>query len=110
MFFSLDWDPSLGIDLGFFTLRYYSLMFLVAFVSGWYLTKAIFKNENESQEKLDKLLIYMVVSTLLGARLGHVIFYQPELFKEDFLSVFSPLLNLPVLPGLPVTGQRLVLP
>ncbi len=90
MFFSLDWDPSLGIDLGFFTLRYYSLMFLVAFVSGWYLTKAIFKNENESQEKLDKLLIYMVISTLLGARLGHVIFYQPELFKEDFLSVFLP--------------------
>jgi prolipoprotein diacylglyceryl transferase len=90
MIFSLEWDPSLGIDLGFFTLRYYSLMFLVAFASGWYLTKAIFKNENESQEKLDKLLIYMVIATLLGARLGHVIFYQPELFKEDFLSVFLP--------------------
>lgn len=90
MFFSFEWDPSLGIDLGFFTLRYYSLMFLVAFVAGWYLTKAIYKNEKESIEKLDKLLIYMVVATLLGARLGHVIFYQPELFKEDFLSVFLP--------------------
>ena len=65
-------------------------MFLIAFTSGWYLTKAIFKNDNESQEKLDKLLVYMVVATLLGARLGHVIFYQPELFKEDFLSVFLP--------------------
>lgn len=90
MIFSMEWNPSLGIDLGFFTLRYYSLMFLVAFVAGWYLTKAIYQNENESLEKLDKLLIYMVLATLIGARLGHVIFYQPELFKEDFRSVFLP--------------------
>lgn len=95
MIFSIEWDPSLGIDLGFFTLRYYSLMFLVAFVAGWYLTKAIFKNENESAEKLDKLLIYMVVATLLGARLGHVLFYQSELFTQDPLSIVLPFQFVP---------------
>jgi len=92
---SIVWDPSIGIDLGFFTIRYYSLMFLVAFVAGWYLMKAIFVNENEPLEKLDKLLIYMVVATLLGARLGHVLFYQSELFLEDPLSVFLPFQFVP---------------
>lgn len=95
MIYSIDWNPPIGLDLGFFTLRFYSLMFLVAFVSGWYLTKAIFKHEGLSMEKLDKILIYTVIGTLLGARLGHVIFYQPELFKEDFLSVFLPFQFVP---------------
>jgi prolipoprotein diacylglyceryl transferase len=95
MISSITWDPSIGIDLGFFTLRYYSLMFLVAFTAGWYLTKAIFQNENVPLEKLDKLLIYMVIATLLGARLGHVLFYQEELFLEDPLSVFLPFQFVP---------------
>jgi len=90
MLHSIVWDPSIGIDLGFFTIRYYSLMFLIAFVSGWYLVKAIFIRENEPLEKMDKLLIYMIVSTLLGARLGHVLFYEHELLFNDPLSVVLP--------------------
>ncbi|MGX1024655.1 prolipoprotein diacylglyceryl transferase [Psychroflexus sp. MBR-150] len=95
MFHSIIWDPPIGIDLGFFTIRFYSLMFLVAFISGWYLMKAIYKREGLSMDKLDKVLIYTVVGTLLGARLGHVIFYQPELFAQDFLSVFLPFQFVP---------------
>lgn len=95
MIYSIVWDPPLGLDLGFFTLRFYSLMFLIAFVSGWYLMKAIYKNESLSMDKMDKILIYTVIGTLLGARLGHVIFYQPELFAEDFLSVFLPFQFVP---------------
>lgn len=93
--FSITWDPPIGLDLNFITLRFYSLMFLVAFVSGWYLMKAIYKNEGLSMDKLDKVLIYTVIGTLLGARLGHVIFYQPELFTQDFLSVFLPFQFVP---------------
>ena len=48
---SIVWDPAIGIDLGFFTIRYYSLMFLIAFVAGWYIVKAIFVRENEPLEK-----------------------------------------------------------
>lgn len=84
------WDPSKGIDLGFFTLHYYSLMWMVAFVIGFYIMKRIYKHEGESEESLDSLFIYSVVGIMLGARLGHVIFYQPELFKEDFFSIFLP--------------------
>ncbi len=87
---SIVWNPSEGIDLGFFMLRYYSLMWVVAFGLGWFIMKKIFDREGETVEKLDKLFIYTIIATMIGARLGHVIFYQPELFKEDFLNVFLP--------------------
>mgnify|MGYP006102708647 FL=1 len=86
------WDPtSDGIALfGNFKIHYYSLMWMAAFVVGWYLMKKIYKNENQSDEKLDGLFMYSVFGIMIGARLGHVIFYQSELFREDFLSVFLP--------------------
>ncbi|MAP79957.1 MAG: prolipoprotein diacylglyceryl transferase [Aequorivita sp.] len=94
-YLSFTWNPSEGIDLGFFMIRYYSLMFVVAFSLGWILTKKIYEREGMSQEKLDSLFIYMVVATLLGARLGHVIFYQPELFAQDPLSILLPISTVP---------------
>lgn len=85
------WNPLEGIEIGSFTLRFYSLSYVVAFVLGWYIMKRIFQNEKENLEKLDSLFIYMVLAILFGARLGHVLFYQPELLKDDFLSVFLPI-------------------
>lgn len=94
-FLAFTWDPSQGIDLGFFVIRYYSLMFVVAFTLGWFIMKRIYKNETISEEKLDSLFIYTVIATLLGARLGHVIFYQTELIWEDPLSVLLPIRTVP---------------
>ncbi|MCH8536029.1 MAG: prolipoprotein diacylglyceryl transferase [Flavobacteriaceae bacterium] len=95
MFQAIQWDPSVGIELGFITLRYYSLMFLIAFGSGFYIIKKVYQNESVSEEKLDSLFMYIVIGTLLGARLGHVIFYQAELFTQDPLSVFLPFSFVP---------------
>ncbi|WP_333696102.1 prolipoprotein diacylglyceryl transferase [Flavobacterium sp.] len=92
---SFVWNPSEGIELGSFMVRYYSLMFVVAFAVGWYVMKYIFIRENEPMEKLDSLFIYTVIATLLGARLGHVIFYQSELFREDPLSILLPIRTQP---------------
>ena len=86
------WDPSsAGIDLfGKFTIHYYSLMWMLAFILGWYIMKRIYMKENLSEEKLDSLFVYTILGTMIGARLGHVIFYQIELFEQDFFSVFLP--------------------
>ncbi|RNC83580.1 MAG: prolipoprotein diacylglyceryl transferase [Winogradskyella sp.] len=84
------WETKKFIDLGFFKLHYYSLMWIVAFVIGFYITKRIYKNENQSNESLDSLFIYSVLGIMLGARLGHVLFYQTELITEDFFSIFLP--------------------
>lgn len=87
---TMVWNPSEGIDLGFFIIRYYSLMFVVAFGSGWYIMKKIFERENESIDKLDSLFIWTVVATLLGARLGHVFFYDWEYFRNHLLEILLP--------------------
>lgn len=94
-YLSFTWNPSEGIDLGFFLVRYYSLMFVIAFTLGWFITKRIFKNEQLGLEKLDSLFIYMVIAILLGARLGHVLFYQSELILEDPISVLLPFRTVP---------------
>lgn len=86
-----DWNPATGIDLiGDFKIHYYSLMWLIAFALGWFIMKRIFKREKVSLEFLDPLFIYTVLATMIGARLGHVLFYQPELISEDFFSIFLP--------------------
>lgn len=84
------WNPSEGIDLGFFMIRYYSLMFVIAFGLGWYIMKKIFESENESIDKLDSLFIWTVFATLLGARLGHVFFYDWEYFRNHLSEILLP--------------------
>jgi prolipoprotein diacylglyceryl transferase len=84
------WNPPTGIDLGFFMIRFYSLMFVIAFGLGWYIMKRIFENENESLEKLDSLFIWTVLSTLIGARLGHVLFYDWEYYRNHLSEIFLP--------------------
>ena len=89
------WDPSKGFKIGNFTLHYYSLMFVLAFGLGYFLMTKIFKIDNVNEKYLEPLFIWTLIGTILGARLGHVIFYQPELFKEDFWSVFLPIQTKP---------------
>ena len=87
---AIVWNPSEGIDLGFFMIRYYSLMFVIAFGLGWYIMKNIFQREGETIEKLDSLFIWTVLATLAGARLGHVFFYDWEYFRNNILEIFLP--------------------
>lgn len=84
------WNPSEGIQIGNFTLRFYSLMFVIAFGLGYYLSKKIYDEENRSQDELDKLFIYTFVATLLGARLGHVFFYDWDYYKDNLGEILLP--------------------
>ncbi|MDO9136478.1 MAG: prolipoprotein diacylglyceryl transferase [Lutibacter sp.] len=87
----IDWNPSPEIfKIGSFAVRYYSLMFVIAFMLGLYLMKKIFINDNIPIEKLDSLFIYTIVATLLGARIGHFLFYEPEFFFKKPLEVLLP--------------------
>lgn len=85
------WDPVKGIKLGPVMLHFYSLMFILAFGLGYFIMAKIFKIDGVDEKYLEPFFTWTLIGTILGARLGHVIFYQPELFKEDFLSVFLPI-------------------
>ncbi len=89
-FLSFVWDPATGLDLGFITLHYYSLMFVIAFTLGWFIMKMIYVREEIPLEKLDSIFIYTVIATLIGARLGHVIFYDWDYFQHHLLEIFLP--------------------
>ncbi|MCC2589888.1 prolipoprotein diacylglyceryl transferase [Chryseobacterium sp. MFBS3-17] len=89
------WDPSTGINLGPVTLHYYSLMFVIAFGLGYYMMSKMYKIDGVHQKYVEPIFTWTLVGTILGARLGHVIFYQPELFREDFWSVFLPIQTKP---------------
>lgn len=84
------WNPSEGITIAGFTLHFYSLMFVAAFSLGYYIMKKIYERENRSQDELDKLFFYTFIATLLGARLGHVFFYDWPYFKNHPLEILLP--------------------
>ena len=87
---NIVWNPSEGIDLGFFIIRFYSLMFVIAFGLGWYIMKRIFDRENISIDKLDSLFVWTVLATLIGARLGHVFFYDWEYYRNNLSEIILP--------------------
>jgi prolipoprotein diacylglyceryl transferase len=88
--FKVIWNPLEGLDIGSFTLHFYSLSYVVAFIIGWYLIKPIFKRDGVSLEKIDPLFMYTVIGMLLGARVGHYLFYEPSTLFSDPLRVFLP--------------------
>jgi phosphatidylglycerol:prolipoprotein diacylglycerol transferase len=90
-FLSITWDPSLGIDLGFFTIRWYSLMFVAAFILGLRLMKKIYIEEKIPLEKLDTLFMYTFISMLVGMRLGEVFFYSWDYYKNNLLEIILPI-------------------
>lgn len=88
---SIDWNPSISLfKIGSFEIRYYSLMFVIAFVLGLQIMKRIYNAEKISLEKLDSLFIYTVVATLLGARIGHFLFYDTAFLLQHPLEVLLP--------------------
>jgi prolipoprotein diacylglyceryl transferase len=87
----IDWNPAPEIfKIGSFAVRYYSLMFVIAFMLGLHLMKKIYIEDKIPLEKLDSLFIYVVIATLFGARIGHFLFYDPAFLFEKPLEVFLP--------------------
>jgi phosphatidylglycerol---prolipoprotein diacylglyceryl transferase len=73
-----------------FELRWYGLFFALGFLISQQILYYIYRKEGKPEADVDTLTIYMVVATIVGARLGHVIFYQPEIIWEEPLSIFLP--------------------
>ena len=80
----INWNVNPEI-VGFWglSIRYYGLLFASSFFFGYIIMQKIFKKENLTVELLDKLTVYMAVGTVLGARLGHCLFYQPEYYLSN---------------------------
>ena len=85
------WDVSPEIfHIGSWPVRWYGLLFAMGFLLGVQIMTYIFRVEKKPHADLDPLLMTMVISTILGARLGHFLFYEPTVFFQDPLRIITP--------------------
>ncbi|MCD6068301.1 MAG: prolipoprotein diacylglyceryl transferase [Bacteroidetes bacterium] len=73
-----------GID---WPVRWYGFLFAMAFVGSQFVMNKVYKTELRPQKHLDILTLYIILGTVLGARLGHMIFYEPKTLLENPLEV-----------------------
>ena len=81
------------IAIGPLELRWYSVLFVSGFILGWFIFKWFFKREGVSVSLLDPLLYTLLIGTIVGARLGHCLFYQPDYYLgswQGFTEIFMP--------------------
>lgn len=83
-----DVDPAL-LRIGDFEIRYYSLMWALAFIQGMIILAYILKRENEPKKYNDSLFWYITISTIVGARLGHCLFYEPMTYLANPISILN---------------------
>lgn len=86
-----NWNPITGWDIGPFTLHIYSLMFILAFSIGLYLTTLLFRKSGENTELIDPLFMYFFFGTLIGMRLGEVFFYSWDYFQDHLMEIGLPI-------------------
>ncbi len=85
-------DPAI-FRIGSFELRWYSLLFISGFILGWYIFRWFFRREGVPEKLLDPLLYTLLIATIVGARLGHCLFYQPDYYLgswQGFWEIFMP--------------------
>lgn len=86
----ITWNVSPDIlSLGPITLRWYGLLFAIAFIFGLRAVERTFLNEKVPQEHVDRLFLYVIVGTIGGARLGHCLFYEPEIYLADPIRILK---------------------
>lgn len=87
----IHWNPDGTIvDLGFYALRWYSVLFALGFVLGYLLFRVHFKNAGLGEERLEKLTVYVGVAAIIGMRLGHCLFYDWDYYSENIAEIFLP--------------------
>ena len=91
-FLKIDWAPNeIFISLGPIAIHWYSIMFIIAFSLGYYIISKIYINDKKPVELVEPLFIYVVLGTLIGARLGEVFFYNWEYFQNNLIEILLPI-------------------
>ena len=96
----ITWNPPIGIG----PLRFYALFWVLGLAGGYLVVQKLYKDEKIKDELFEPLFFYCFLGILLGARLGHCIFYEPQYYFHDFprfLEMWLPIRFTP-------TGVRLI--
>lgn len=83
-----DIDPEI-FSIGSFSIRWYGVLFASGFIIGQQIMINMFKREGKKESDVELLTFYMVISTIIGARLGHCLFYQPDIYLADPIKILK---------------------
>ncbi|MBQ8269812.1 MAG: prolipoprotein diacylglyceryl transferase [Bacteroidaceae bacterium] len=86
------WNPDTSpFSIFGFEVRYYSLCWVIALMTGYYIMQNLYKKQNVSEKLFEPLFMYCFVGILLGARLGHCLFYEPAYYLNNIAEMFLPI-------------------
>lgn len=92
---AIVWNPDeTMIHLGGFGLRWYSMCWLIGLVIGYFIMKYLYKKQKIKDELFEPLFLYCFLGIIIGARLGHCLFYEPEYFLtswQHFVEMILPI-------------------
>lgn len=87
---AIPWDVGPTIfSIGSFEVRWYGLLFALAFVFGQRILTKIYVAEGRTEGDVDVITLYMIIGTVVGARLGHTLFYQPEYYLSNPIEILK---------------------
>lgn len=84
---SIYWDFIKGFNIGSLEIRWYGILFALGFLIGYQIMEWIFKVENKNPKLVDNLTLTMIISTVVGARLGHCLFYDPVFYLSNPIEI-----------------------
>lgn len=89
------WAPNdVAFHVGSLEVRWYSLCWLIGLVLGYLLMHRLYKQQKLSEEQFEPLFLYIFVGVLIGGRLGHCLFYEPEYFLSSFDHIIEMLIPI----------------
>jgi len=90
VFATITWSISPEIiALGPISIRWYGLLFASSFIIGFKIMEWIFQKENKPLDDLNDLVWFMILGTVIGARLGHCLFYNPDFYLSNPLEILK---------------------
>jgi prolipoprotein diacylglyceryl transferase len=93
----ITWNPSLdAFSIGPFSIRWYSLMWLIGLLGAYLMVRWLYKKQSIPNEKFEPLFIYCFMGILIGSRLGHCLFYQPDYFLTSWKGVVEMFLPIKI--------------
>ena len=92
----ITWNPDIvALDLRFFAIRWYSLCWCIGLVSVYLLMHGLYRQQKIAEEKFDPMFLYCFLGILIGARLGHCLFYEPGYYLSHPIEMILPARNIP---------------
>ena len=92
----INWNPDVAaLDLGFVAIRWYSLFWAIGLVSVYLLMHKLFRQQKISEKQFDPMFMYCFLGILIGARLGHCLFYEPSYYLSHPIEMLLPIRNVP---------------